>query len=26
MGFDRAYPPGTSAETTIADLKKDLGC
>ena len=26
MGFDRAYPPGTSAETTIADLKADLGC
>ena len=26
MGFDRAFPPGTSAETTIADLKADLGC
>ena len=25
-GFDRAYPPGTSAETIIADLKADLGC
>ena len=24
MGFDRAYPPGTSPETTIADMKKDL--
>lgn len=26
MGFNRAYPPGTPPETTIADLKKDLGC
>ena len=26
MCFDRAYPPGTSVETTINDLKKDLGC
>lgn len=25
MGFDRVYPPGTSPETSIADLKKDLG-
>lgn len=25
MGFDRIYPPGTSVDTTIADLKKDLG-
>lgn len=25
MGFDRVYPPGTSPETTIADLKHDLG-
>lgn len=24
MGFDRIYPPGTSVDTTIADLKKDL--
>lgn len=24
MGFDRAYPPGTSPDTTIADMKKDL--
>jgi methylaspartate mutase sigma subunit len=24
MGFDRAYPPGTSPDTAIADLKKDL--
>ena len=24
MGFDRAYPPGTSIESTIEDLKKDL--
>jgi methylaspartate mutase sigma subunit len=24
MGFDRVYPPGTSPETTIADLRKDL--
>ena len=21
MGFDKVYPPGTSPETTIADLK-----
>ncbi|GAA0116411.1 methylaspartate mutase subunit S [Clostridium senegalense] len=25
MGFDRVYPPGTSLETTIHDLKEDLG-
>lgn len=25
MGFDRVYPPGTSPETTIRDLKEDLG-
>lgn len=25
MGFNRVYPPGTAPETTIADLKKDLG-
>jgi methylaspartate mutase sigma subunit len=25
MGFSRVYPPGTSVETTIADLKNDLG-
>ena len=25
MGFDRVYPPGTPPETTIADLKADLG-
>ncbi|MCB5940867.1 methylaspartate mutase subunit S [bacterium 210820-DFI.6.52] len=25
MGFDRVFPPGTSPETTIASLKKDLG-
>ncbi|NLW43474.1 MAG: methylaspartate mutase subunit S [Tissierellia bacterium] len=25
MGFDRIYKPGTSVETTIADLKEDLG-
>lgn len=25
MGFDRIYPPGTSPETGINDLKKDLG-
>jgi methylaspartate mutase sigma subunit len=24
MGFDKVYPPGTSPETTIADLKIDL--
>lgn len=24
MGFDRVYPPGTSVDTTINDLKKDL--
>jgi len=24
MGFDRVYPPGTSVETSVADLKKDL--
>lgn len=26
MGFDRVYPPGTSLETTITDLKEDLKC
>ena len=25
MGFDRVYPPGTPPETTIADLRTDLG-
>lgn len=25
MGFDRVYPPGTSPETDIEDLKQDLG-
>lgn len=25
MGFNRVYPPGTLPETSIADLKKDLG-
>jgi len=25
MGFDRAFPPGTAPETTIDELKKDLG-
>ena len=25
MGFNRAFPPGTAPETTIAALKKDLG-
>ena len=25
MGFNRALPPGTAPETTIAALKKDLG-
>lgn len=25
MGFDRVYPPGTSPQITIEDLKKDLG-
>lgn len=25
MGYKRVYPPGTMPETTIADLKKDLG-
>ncbi|MCI5675530.1 MAG: methylaspartate mutase subunit S [Ezakiella sp.] len=25
MGFDRVYPPGTSPEVTIRDLKEDLG-
>ncbi|NNU76583.1 methylaspartate mutase subunit S [Clostridium estertheticum] len=25
MGFDRIYPPGTSIETTIHDLREDLG-
>ena len=24
MGYDRAFPPGTSPETTIAALKEDL--
>ena len=26
MGFDRVYAPGTAPETTIADIKQDLGC
>jgi methylaspartate mutase sigma subunit len=25
MGFDRVYPPGTSTETALKDLKEDLG-
>lgn len=25
MGFDRVYKPGTSVDTTIHDLKEDLG-
>ncbi|MCB2308629.1 methylaspartate mutase subunit S [Clostridium estertheticum] len=25
MGFDRIYPPGTAIETTIHDLREDLG-
>ncbi|NLN13981.1 MAG: methylaspartate mutase subunit S [Tissierellia bacterium] len=25
MGFDRVYPPGTSVDTAIRDLKEDLG-
>ncbi len=25
MGFNRAYPPGTSPDVTIKDMKKDLG-
>ena len=25
MGFSRVYPPGTTPETAIADIKKDLG-
>ncbi|MDL2299259.1 methylaspartate mutase subunit S [Bacteroides sp. OttesenSCG-928-E20] len=25
MGFNKAYPPGTAIETTIADLKEMLG-
>jgi methylaspartate mutase sigma subunit len=25
MGFDRVYPPGTSTETAIRDLREDLG-
>lgn len=25
MGFDKVYPPGTSPEISIRDLKKDLG-
>lgn len=25
MGFDRVYPPGTSVETAITDLREDLG-
>ncbi|MFR7871231.1 MAG: methylaspartate mutase subunit S [Fenollaria timonensis] len=25
MGFNRVYPPGTSPDVTIADMKKDLG-
>ena len=24
MGFDRVYPPGTSIETAVEDLKRDL--
>ena len=24
MGFNRVYPPGTTVETAVADLKKDL--
>lgn len=26
MGFNRAYAPGTDINTTIKDLKEDLGC
>lgn len=25
MGFDRVYPPGTTLDTTIHDLRQDLG-
>ncbi len=25
MGFDRAYPPGTSIEETLEDLAQDIG-
>jgi methylaspartate mutase sigma subunit len=25
MGFDRVYPPGTSTDTAIKDLKEDFG-
>ena len=25
MGFDRVYPPGTSVETSVHDLREDLG-
>jgi methylaspartate mutase sigma subunit len=25
MGFNRVYPPGTSTETAIRDLREDLG-
>lgn len=25
MGFDRVYPPGTSTETAIRDLREDFG-
>lgn len=25
MGFDRVYPPGTTVETAIHDLREDLG-
>lgn len=25
MGFDRIYPPGTSVDTAIRDLREDLG-
>lgn len=25
MGFDRIYPPGTTIEKTMVDIKKDLG-
>ena len=26
MGFDRAFPPGTTPETAIDSLRKDLNC
>jgi len=25
MGFDRVYPPGTSVETALKDLREDVG-